>query len=139
MLLGVAVIYAPFRQKADNKTYRIAVAVALAAAFLLTWVSLAVGIIGHESNDANAMYFAVLGVAIVGAVLVRFQPRGMMRTMYATAFAQAEVGATALIVRLGSRAPAWPWYVLMLTVFFGALWFFSGWLFQTAAEQLAGR
>ena len=136
MLLGVAVSYRFLRHKASNRAYRLAAAVSLAAAFILVWANLAVGIIGHQSNDANAMYFAVLGVAIVGAVLSRFQPLGMMRTMYATAMAQVGVGAIALLARLGSQAPAWPRDILILTAFFVALWLLSGRLFRRAYQQL---
>ena len=67
MLLGVGVIYTLVRRKTDNKTYRFAFGVALAAAFILIWVNAAVGIIGDESNDANMMYFGVLAVGIIGA------------------------------------------------------------------------
>jgi peptidoglycan/LPS O-acetylase OafA/YrhL len=42
-------------RKTGNSAYRAAVAVALAAAFLLIWVSGAV-IIGDETDDANLMY-----------------------------------------------------------------------------------
>src|SRR5688572_13882947 len=40
-------------RKTDNAAYRLAAAVALAAAFLLVWVNGAVGIIGSEQDDAN--------------------------------------------------------------------------------------
>lgn len=79
MLLGVGVIYTLVRRKADNKIYRFAVGVALAAAFIFIWVNGAVGIIGDESNDANMMYFGVLAVGIIGTIIARFQPNGMAR------------------------------------------------------------
>ena len=88
MLLGVGVIYTLARRSVDNTAYRFAVGVALAAAFLLIWVNGAVGIIGDESNDANMMYFGVLAVGIIGAIIARFRPRGLVRALYATALAQ---------------------------------------------------
>ena len=115
MLLGIGVIYKLARRNADNKTYRFAVGVALAAAFILIWVNGAVGIIGNESNDDNMMYFGVLAVGIIGAVIARFQPRGMVRAMYATALAQATVAMVVLIAGLGSNAPIWPKDILFLT------------------------
>ncbi len=51
-----------------NATYRWAVGVALAAALVLVWLSLGVGIIGRDGDPANLMYFGVLGVGIVGAL-----------------------------------------------------------------------
>jgi len=129
MLLGVGVIYKLVTRAADNSAYRFAVGVALAAAFLLIWVNGAVGIIGDESNDANLMYFGVLAVGIIGAIIARFQPHGMARALYATAIAQVAVAVIALIAELGSTAPIWPKDILVLTGFFVVLWSFSAWLF----------
>jgi peptidoglycan/LPS O-acetylase OafA/YrhL len=58
-----------------NYAYRAAVGVALAAAFLLIWLSLGVGIIGKGGDPANPMFFGVLAVGILGAIIARFQPR----------------------------------------------------------------
>src|SRR5918992_4367323 len=57
-----------------NIAYRAAVGVAVAAAFILVWMNLAVGIIGSEDNPANLMYGGVLAVGIVGAIIARLQP-----------------------------------------------------------------
>jgi hypothetical protein len=51
-------------------TYRLALAVAIVAAFLVIWLSLRVGIIGRGGDPANAMYFGVFAVAIAGAALL---------------------------------------------------------------------
>ncbi len=138
MLLGVGVIYTLAKRKTDNRAYRFAVGVALAAAFILIWVNGAVGIIGDESDDANMMFFGVLTVGIIGAIIARFQPHGMVRALYATALAQAAVAVIALIAGLGSTALIWPKDILILTGFFVALWLLSAWLFRNAArEQLS--
>jgi hypothetical protein len=117
-----------------NKAYRAAVGVALAAAFILVWMNLAVGIIGNEDNPANLMYGGVLAVGIIGAVIARFQPYGMARAFVATGVAQALVAVGALIARLGL-----PWSgpaeVLMLNGFFVALWLTSAGLFRKAARE----
>jgi hypothetical protein len=70
MLLGVGVVYALARRRANNTTYRFGIGVALAAAFLLVWINGAVGIIGDSNNDANMMFFGVLVVGVVGAMAV---------------------------------------------------------------------
>ena len=135
MLLGVGVIYALAKRRTNNTTYRFALGIALGAAFLLVWVNGAVGIIGNENNDANMMFFGVLLVGVVGAILARLRPKGMARAMYATAFAQALVAVIALVANLGLAGPSWPWDVLVLTGFFAALWLFSGRLFRKAARH----
>ena len=84
-------------RKTGNIAYRAAVGVALAAALLLVWINLAVGIIGNEDNPANLMYIGVLAVGTIGAIIARFQPHGMARALFATALAQGLVVVIALI------------------------------------------
>lgn len=135
MLLTVATIITLAMRKSRNTAYRSAVGVAVAAAFLLVWINGAVGIIGSENNDANLMFFGVLAVSVVGSIIARFRPKGMARAMYATAFAQATVGAIALTAKLGTGGHSWPWDVIVLTGFFTALWLASAWLFRIAARR----
>ena len=117
--------------------YRAAMGAALATALVLIWMNLAVGIIGAEDNAANFMYVGVLVVGTIGAVIARFQPRGMSRALIATAIAQALVGAIALVFGLGSTGPAWPASILGLTGCFAALWLISAALFRMAARKEA--
>ena len=124
-------------RKIGNYAYRAAASVALAAAFILIWLNLALGIIGTEDDPANLMYGGVLAVGIVGAVIAQFQPHGMARALFATALAQVLVGAVALIARLGATGPTWPANILGLTGLFAALWLLSAWLFRKAARQQA--
>jgi hypothetical protein len=130
MLASVGLAFEFLARKTGSSAYRTAIGIALAAAFLLVWMNLAVGIIGTEDNPANLMYGGVLAVGIIGAIIARFQPDGMARAMVATALAQALVGAIALIAGLGSPAD-----VLGLTGFFAALWLTSAWLLRKAARE----
>src|SRR5918998_5011915 len=75
----------------NRNAYRSVVGVALAAAFILVWINLAVGVIGTEDDLANLMYVGVLAVGIIGAIISRFRPHGMARALFATAIAQALV------------------------------------------------
>ena len=83
-----------------NWAYRGGVAAAILGAFLITWVNLAVGIVGSQDNPANLLFFAALIVGIAGTVAARFKARGMSLAMLATAasvaiaFAIAVMGAT---------------------------------------------
>ncbi len=122
-------------RKPDNTSYKSAVGLALAAAFLLFWVNGAVGIIGAARNDANLMYGGVLAVGIIGAIIARFQQHGMARALFATTLAQALVAVIALIAGLGSTGPIWPWDILILNWFFAALWVGSALLFRNAARE----
>jgi hypothetical protein len=121
------------RPRPHTTAYRSAVGLALAAACVLVWLSLGVGIIGRDGDPANVMYFGVLAVGVVGAIAARFRPLGMARALAATALAQAVVAAIALIAGLGL-----PWSppaeILALNGFFIALFAGSAWLFRRAAR-----
>ena len=127
LVVGVGLTYELAVRTTDNRAYRAAVGVALAASFILVWINLAVGIIGSEDNPANLMYWGVLAVAIVGAVIARFRPGGMACALFATALAQGLVAVIALIAGLGFTGP--------ITVFFAGLWLASAWLFRKAARE----
>lgn len=138
LLMGTGITYELAVRMTGNTAYRAAVGVALAAAIILVWLSLGVGIIGRDGDPANLMYLGVLAVGIVAAVMARLRPAGMARALLATALAQAMVAAIALIAGLGS-----PWSgpaeILLLNGFFVALFVGSAWLFRKAArEQSAG-
>lgn len=121
-----------------NRTaYRSAIGLALAAACILVWLSLGVGIIGADGDPANLMYLAVLAIGIVGAIVARFQPMGMARALLAMALAQGCVAAIAVIAGLGL-----PWSgpaeILLLNGFFVAMFAGSAWLFRRAARGRSG-
>src|SRR5687768_16687870 len=117
----------------STTAYRSGIGLALAAAFILVWLSLGVGIIGKDGDPANLMYFGVLAVGISGAITARLEPRGMARALFATALAQALVAAIALIAGLGQ-----PWSgpaeIVGLHALFIALFAGSAWLFRRAAR-----
>ena len=133
LLFGAGFTYELVARKTGNIAYRAAVGVAVAAALILVWMNLAVGLIGSEDNPANLIYVGVLAVGIIGAFIARLQPRGMARALFATAFAQVLVTVIALIAGLG-----YPWSgpleILVLNGFFVALFVGSAWLFRRAAH-----
>jgi hypothetical protein len=129
LLFGAGLMYELAARKTGNFAYRAAVVASLAAAFILVWVNVAVGIIGDEGDLANLMYIGVLAVGIIGAIIARFQPHGMARALFATALAQALVAVIALIAELGSPLSG-PGEILILNGFFIALWVGSALLFR---------
>jgi len=130
----VALAYFFLSRRSRDTAYRAAAGVALAASFVLVWINGAVGIIGSENNDANLLFFGVLAVGVIGAVIARFRATGMARALVATAAAQALVAAIAVTAGWGSDGPVWPRDILLLTAFFVALWLVSAGLFRTAAR-----
>jgi hypothetical protein len=120
--------------------YRVAVGIALAAAFLLVWMNLAVGIIGSEDNPVNLMYFGVLAIFILGATMARLRPQGMARALFATALAQALVPVLALMINKpqvrGVEAFMGVLGVLGLNAFFVMMFIGSGLLFRRSRIRL---
>lgn len=116
-----------------RKQYRWGVGVALVASALLVWLSLGVGIIGKDGDPANRMYFGVLAVGMIGAIIARFEPSGMARALFATALAQASVAAIAVVTGLGLPYSG-PAEILLLNAFFVALFVASGGLFKRSAR-----
>ncbi|OHE84693.1 MAG: hypothetical protein A2579_10195 [Lysobacterales bacterium RIFOXYD1_FULL_69_11] len=119
-----------------NRAYRAGVGVAVVAAFLMAWVSLAVGIIGPEDNPLNLMYVGVYAVGFIGALLARYRPRGMVRTLLATAAVQALIAVVAMVSAL-TGGYGWIEVLrqLVLNGFFVAMWLVSALLFHRAARN----
>lgn len=130
MMAAVGLALELAARKTSNSSYRIGMGLALAAGFLTLWVNGAVGIIGSENNPANVMFVMVLGVGFLGAMVGRFEARGMARAMNATAVAQVLAFVIALVAGWGFIGP--------ITLFFLAFWLGSAQQFKKASgEQLA--
>jgi VIT1/CCC1 family predicted Fe2+/Mn2+ transporter len=135
LLVGTGLVHARATRTPRNIAYRAAVGVAIATAFILLFLMGAVGIIGEDGDPADLMYFGVLAVGIVGAVIARLQPEGMARAMLATALAQALVAVIALIAGKHQAPISSVWEILGLNGFFVALFVGSAWLFRHAARK----
>jgi hypothetical protein len=120
----------------SDAAYRFAAVLALAAASMIVWFNVAAGLIGIEDDDpANLVYAGVLAIGSIGAILARFQPRGLARAMFVTAMAQALVGALAL------KYPntANPVQIVLLHLLFVAMFAGAGLLFAHAARERSAR
>lgn len=126
MLLAACGAYEFAAWISGNKVYRAAAGLAVIAGFLLTWINLAVGIVGDEHAQANLLFFGVLLVGIVGACLARFRAQGMSVALVATAIAQIVAGVVALM--LGS------FEAVALSVVFAGIWLSSAGLFKRAGR-----
>lgn len=139
LLFGAGLTFILIARMGNNAMYRLAAAVGVAAGLLLVWAQLAVGLVGSEDNPVNVLFGAVLGVAIIGAIAARFQPRGMSNAMFAASLTYVVVTLLALFVWPPSPDTAEP-QVRMVNVLgangiFAALWAVSGWLFRRASAS----
>lgn len=116
-------------RKSRSRTYAAGAIVAVGAALLLFIVNGAVGFIGDEDNPVNLLFFGIVTLALGGAIIVRFRPRGMARAMAVTAAAQAGTAVLALLIVPDVRG------FLLGTAMFVPLWLLSSWLFSKAAAD----
>jgi hypothetical protein len=126
MLYGCCAVFEAAARMTGNNAYRAGVAIAVLGAFLLTWINLAVGIVGNENNPINQMFFGVIFVGVIGAFIVRFRARGMARVL--TAMAGAQGLASLAVLFMGH-------FTWVLAGFFCAIWLGSAELFRRAAED----
>jgi hypothetical protein len=117
-----------------NAWYRAGAAIALAAAFLLVWINLAVGIIGSENNPLNLMFFGVIAAALVGSIIGRFNAAGMARAMAVAATIQGLIGIGVFILGPGADEPTGALGFVALIEFFALMWLLSAWCFRRAAS-----
>ena len=116
----------------SSTAYRLAVSLALVTAFVILWLNAAAGLIGIEDDDpANLLYVGVLAIGFIGALVARLQPRGLAYALFATALAQALVGAIAL--KLPNTASSVQ--IVILHGAFVALFAGAALLFRYAARQ----
>ena len=112
---------------ARNSYYMLGAGLAAGTAFLITWSNLAVGIVGNENNPVNLLFFGIVAIALLGALMSRLQPRGLALTMLAAGVAQAAT----VVLAFFKEAPV----VAVILGVFTAMWWLSSALFGKAAEQ----
>ena len=139
MLGGVGLGLELAIRRTSSTAYRVAAALALAAALLTVWITGAVGIVGSAREPANLLVLGVLGVALAGALLARFRPAGMAWTMAAAALAQLLVPFAAWIAWPEARPMILSPEVPGSTVVFAGTWLLSAWLFRRAASHRESR
>jgi hypothetical protein len=96
LLFGAGLTYELIARKGGTIAYRVAVGIACATGFVLVFINAAAGIIGD--GPVNLMYLGVLAVGFVGALIARFEARGMSLALLATAVAQMLVPLVALVM-----------------------------------------
>jgi len=133
-----AVVYVAVNR--HSPAYRWAVALALAATFVLFWMIGAVALLGPElgRNTADLIYFGVPTVGVIGAIIARFQPPGMARAMLAAACAVLLLPVI-LVAGMTPLSPNtagefFPYGLLLFHAPFAAFFIGSAVLFRKAGE-----
>ena len=145
-VLAALFIVSPFAMLSPtlprSRAYQLAIGLALAATFILFWaIGATSGFMGPEASyehPADLVYVVVPIVGISGAIIARFQPRGMARALFATALTQMLVPVIVVIAGLNVV----PISMSDLTSFtldangpFAALYLVSAGLFRKAVRE----
>lgn len=101
---------------------------ALGGAFLLFWVTGAVGIIG-EDNPGNLLYLVVIAIMAVGAFLTRMSPKRMVGVMFAAATVQFLIPIVSYLIWSKDFGPSVA-KVFLLSSAFAIVFAISGFLFK---------
>ncbi len=122
---GVGLAFDVAVRISSNWSYRAGAAVGLAAGFLLIWSNAAVGYIGDDTLY-NIVFFVLVALAFLGALIVRLRAQGMAIVMLAAGIAHGITG--------GIGFPHDP-VTGPITLAFTAMWLTSAWLFHKAARE----
>jgi hypothetical protein len=79
------------------------------------------------------MYFGVVAVGIIGAIITRLQPAGMARVLLAMAIIQVLIAAVAIFAKLGLPWSG-PMEILLLNGFFVVVFIGAAWLFRRVSR-----
>lgn len=118
-----------------NLMYRIATGITVLTALFMTWVNLGVGIVGSGPNIPNLLYGAIPVIGFLGAIMVRFKPLGMARTLFVMAIVNAVIALIAIIGSNLYSAEDATIQIILFNGFFIVLWTAAGLFFRNASEM----
>jgi hypothetical protein len=98
LFFATGMVFALVARRMSAWSYKAGVGVALLAGFALGWSNMVH--VADSGNPANLLYYSVLGVGALGAVLSRLRARGLAFTLFAMAATLALIS-----VMLPSGAP----------------------------------
>ena len=127
LLFGTGLVYALVARRMGAWAYKAGVGVALVTAFALGWSNMVQ--VADSGHPENLVYYSVLAVGVIGALLARLNPRGLARTLFVMA-------ATLALIALMLPSGAPPDFARRIAIGHGvyvALFIASGLLFRHAS------
>ena len=122
-----------------SNAYRLALALALGTFLFLAWSVAAMGLVGAEGDPFDLLYLGLVGVGILAAALVRFEPGAMVRVLLGMAGAQAVLTVVALALGKQESPVSSVAEIVGLNAMFIVLYGGAAWLFARAARGRASR
>lgn len=122
-------------RKWSNRAYKAGAALAVGAGFVISWINLAVQIIGDE-NPGNLLYFLSIAGGFVGVAFSRFEPANLARVAFGMAAMLLVIPAVSVFFWPSDFNPGYP-RVQILSAGFAVVFAGSGLLFRRAAGETA--
>lgn len=133
LLFGSLGAYEVAARSTGNIVYRAGVGLSIAATFLLIWGNAAVHI---SDSAADALYFGVAAIGIVGVIIALFQPGAGARTMFAAALALVVVSVVTLLAGMVPNPYVSVFELAGITAFYAVLFGGAAWLLQQASISI---
>jgi hypothetical protein len=109
----------------------------LGTALMIIWLMGAVGVLGVEGDPADRMYFGVLAVGALGALMGRFRPAGMAYAMMALVLSLGVVAAAALAMGMHLAPYSSILEIVGINGMFGVMFTAAAWLFWRSGRGRA--
>ncbi|MBX2963082.1 MAG: hypothetical protein KF687_11265 [Cyclobacteriaceae bacterium] len=135
LLFGTGILFMLVTRLTQHIVYKVALGLAVGAAFFMIYVNLAVGLIGDGPHWGNLMYASVVLVLIVGVYLSRFKAAKLERAMYATAGTFVLLAVVALAANMQEYPGSSVVEIISINLFFALPFAVSSLLFRYAAME----
>ena len=135
LIFSTGTAYVLISRVSNTLTYRLAVGTGIGTGFFLMWSNMAVGLIGSEEILINMAYFGLIAVGFAGALVARFQPKGMTLVMGAIALGQMAIAGYALATGAQNLPHSSVTEILGVNILFTVFWVASALLFRQAEME----
>lgn len=135
LLFGTGAVFVVVLHNMENNSYRIGAGIALISTLFLVWVNGAVGIVGHEGEQINLLYFIIPAAGLVGAFLSRFKSQGLCYTLFVMATLPMIIAVIALLGYLQEPPHNSATKILAINMFFTVLFSLSAISFRNAVRD----
>lgn len=138
LLFGTGMLLVLVATKSTGSSHKWGMGIAILSIFLLTWVNLAVGLVGHEGEPINTLYFIIPAVGFIGAFLSRFKSQGLCYTLCIMAVIPMIIAVIALMGYMQEPPHNSTTQILGVNMFFTVLFSLSAISFGNAVKDQNG-
>ena len=137
LLSSIAICYEWIRYKQPSKYYRFAIWTILITILMVVWINGAVGIVGHEGQSINLLYYISPLLGIIGSLIFNFKASAMSRIFFTVSVVQLLVPMIGWIIwppSVISWSPGMLQVVLFNTIL-SILYAMGAWLFKISYQK----